>query len=132
MVCFWVTMWLVYRFLIRPVGSVLDDRRQRIDGAQREWTARNEEYTSAIATVEAEVQEAAREAAATRAAARQQAMDHRQAALDEARARADERLTSVLDTLDSEAAEARADLRRRAEGLARLLAGRLLGREMGS
>jgi F0F1-type ATP synthase membrane subunit b/b' len=59
-------------------------------------------------------------------------MAERQASLDDARARADERLGGVLDTMAKEADTARQDLRRRAEDLARLLAGRLLGREIAS
>ena len=132
MVCFWVTLWLVHRFLIRPVSAVLDDRRSRIDGAQQEWSARNEDFENAVSHVEDELQNAARDAARSRADARQKAMDARQAALDSARARADERLGGVLETLNTDADAARADLRRRAEELARMLAGRLLGREMGS
>ena len=73
----------------------------------------------------------AREAARVRADARQHAMDERQSALDQARARADERLLGVLDTLEKDAETARSDLRARAEDLARLLASRLLGRELG-
>jgi F0F1-type ATP synthase membrane subunit b/b' len=57
-------------------------------------------------------------------------MDARQSALESARATADERLVGVLETLDNEAELARSDLRSRAEELARLLAGRLLGREL--
>jgi F0F1-type ATP synthase membrane subunit b/b' len=130
MVCFWVTLWIVYRFLIRPVGAVIGERQRRIDDAQQEWSAKNEEYLAAIARVEDEVAEAAKDAARIRAEARQQAMDERQTALDGARATADERLASVLVTLDTESEMARADLRSRAEQLARMLAGRLLGREL--
>jgi F-type H+-transporting ATPase subunit b len=132
MVCFWAPLWLVYRFLIRPVGAVLDDRQRRVDGAQREWAARNEEHRQALAKIEAEMHEAARDAAAQRAAARQQAMGRRQTALDAARAQADARLAEVLAGLDRDAAAARAELARRGSELARLLAGRLLGRELAS
>lgn len=132
MVCFWVTMWLVSRFLIRPVTAVLDDRRRRIDGAKQEWTARNEEHLAAVMRIENEVQNAARDASKSRADARQRAMDARNLALETARARADERLTSVIESLDRDAEAARGELRRRAEELARLLAGRLLGRELAS
>jgi F-type H+-transporting ATPase subunit b len=132
MVCFWVTLWLVSRYLIRPVGAVVADRRRRIDNAQQEWTSRNEEHLAAIARVEDELQSAARDAAKRRADARQQAMDERNLALETARARADERLASVLGSLDKDSEAARGDLRHRAEELARLLAGRLLGREMRS
>ena len=130
MVCFWVTLWIVHRFLIRPVGEVISERGRRIDGAQQEWTAKNEEYLAAVARVEDEVAAAAKEAAKIRADARLHAMDERQAVLEQARARADERLDRVLATLESETEAARSDLRSRAEELARLLAGRLLGREL--
>ncbi len=132
MVCFWMTLWLVQRFLIRPVSAVLDDRRRRIDGAKQEWSARNEEYQTAVARIEDEVQNAARDAGKSRADARQRAMDARQQAMEAARARADERLVSVVESLDRDAEAVRGDLRLRAEELARLLAGRLLGREMSS
>ncbi len=132
MVCFWVTLWLVHRFLIGPVGAVVDDRRRRIDGAQQEWTAKNEEYLGAIAEVESELGSAAKEAAKVRNEARESAMEERQSVLETARAKADERLIGVLETLEKDADSARGDLRRRAEELARLLAGRLLGREMGT
>lgn len=132
MVCFWVTMWLVHRFLVRPVGSTLDERRRRVDGAQREWAARDEEYRAAVARVESQLQEAARDAATIRSEARQRAMDRRQQSLDHARERAEERLASFLATLEQEAAAARDELRRRADELARTLAGRLVGRELRS
>jgi F-type H+-transporting ATPase subunit b len=130
MVCFWVTLWIVHRFLVRPVGRVIGERRRRIDDAQAEWSAKNEEYLAAVARVEDEVSSAAKESAGIRADARQKAMDARQEALDGARATADERLAGVLETLDNQAEAARSDLRKRAEELARLLAGRLLGREL--
>lgn len=132
MVCFWATLWIVHRFLIRPVGTVIGERRRRVDGAQQEWSAKNEEYLAAVSRIEEKVSAAARDAAGIRADARQRAMDSRQTALDQARARADERLLAVLDTLDRDAEEARTDLRNRAEELARLLASRLLGRKLAS
>jgi F-type H+-transporting ATPase subunit b len=132
MVCFWLTLWLVSRFLIRPVGAVVTDRRRRIDNAQQEWASRNEEHLAAVARVKDEVQSAARDAAKRRADARQGAMDERNLALETARAHADERLASVLESLGKDSEAARGELRRRAEELARVLAGRLLGREMSS
>ena len=131
MVCFWVTMWLVYRYLIRPVGTTVDERSRRIDGAQHEWSARNEEHLAAIAQVESEVVDAAKAAAQIRSAARQEALDARQQILDNARERADARLTGALEELDQEAIRASGDLRRQAEDLARMLAGRLIEREVG-
>ena len=34
MVCFWVTFWLVQRFLIRPIWGVVSERKGRIDSVQ--------------------------------------------------------------------------------------------------
>jgi F-type H+-transporting ATPase subunit b len=130
MACFWVTLWIVYRFLVRPVGKVISERRRRIDEAQSEWSAKNEEYRLTLSSVEDEVGAAAKEAAKIRDGARQHAMEERQATLDAARARADERLAGVLKSLDDETEAVRADLRTRARELARLLTGRLLGREL--
>ena len=132
MVCFWMTLWLVQRYLIRPVGAVVDDRQLRLDDAQQEWAAKNEEHLAAVAQVEEELGAAAREAGRIRAEARQEAMSERQRGLADARARADERLVEVLDGLTKETEAARAELRHQAEELARLLASRLLGREMAS
>lgn len=131
MVCFWVTMWLVYRHLIRPIGTTVGERSRRINDAQQEWSARNEEHLAAIAQVEKEVADAAKAAAQIRMAARQKALEARQQLLDHARERADSRLIGALEELDRQASEASGELRRRAEGLARMLAGRLIEREVG-
>jgi F0F1-type ATP synthase membrane subunit b/b' len=129
--CFWVTMWIVYRYLIRPVGTTVDERSRRINDAQQEWSARNEEHLAAIVQVENEVADAAREAAQIRTAARQKALDARQELLDGARESADTRLSGALEELDRQAVGASNELRRRAEDLARILAGRLIEREVG-
>lgn len=132
MVCFWVTLWLVQRYLIGPLGAVLDERRNRIDGAHEQWASKHEEYLSATARLESEMEEAAREAAAVRAELRQQANARRQEVLGAARATADEQLGTALAQLESEAEVARAELRRQAEGLARILASKLIEREVAS
>lgn len=130
MVCFWVTFWLVQRFLIRPIWGVLTERRQQIDGAQRTWAAKNEEYLSATSRAEAEIDQASRETARVRGDARQKAMAERQRRLAEARAAADQRLQSALQQLSAEADASRAELAPQAMVLARRLAGRLIGREV--
>ncbi|RLE25824.1 MAG: hypothetical protein DRJ61_18870 [Acidobacteria bacterium] len=130
MLCFWVTLWLVNRFLIRPVNTVLDQRHDRIDGAQKEWTAKNEELLSATAQIEDELIEAARAAAKTRETYRAGAQQEKQHHLDTARSDAEERLALALKRLSQDAEKARADLKERAEGLARDFAQRLLGREV--
>jgi F-type H+-transporting ATPase subunit b len=130
MVCFWVTFWLVQRYLIRPIWGVVSDRKGRVDSAQQAWKAKNEEYLSATARLEAELEEASREAARVRAELRQKAQEERQQRVARARAEADARLEAALDVLRGDAEAARAELRGRADELARMLAGQLLGREV--
>lgn len=132
MICFWLTMWLVYRFLILPVGAVLADRHGRIDTAATSWQATHDEYLSATDRLELEMQEAARAAARVRAEFRQRAQEERQKTLDEARASADHQLRVALDELDGAASAARSELRSQAETLAELFATQLLGRKVSS
>jgi F-type H+-transporting ATPase subunit b len=132
MICFWCTMWLVHRFLIKPVGAVLEERRSRVSQATQGWETTHQEYLAATARLEAEIQNAAREAARVRAEHRQQALDRRQQTLDRAREEADDRLGAALIALDGEATAARSELQARAGELARLFATRLLGREVAS
>jgi F-type H+-transporting ATPase subunit b len=132
MICFWCTMWLVHRFLIKPVGAVLEERQGRIGQATQSWEATHQEYLAATARLEAEIQDAAREAARTRGERRQRALDDRQATLDRAHAEADDRLGAALIALDAQTAAARGELQASAAELARLFATRLLGRRVAS
>jgi F0F1-type ATP synthase membrane subunit b/b' len=132
MICFWLTTWLVYRFLIVPVGAVLGERQRRIDDAANRWQSTHDEYLEATARLEQELESAAREAARLRAEHRQQALAERQETLETARAAADERLHQALAELDTEAGSARDELRARAQEFARLFASRLLDREVAS
>jgi len=130
MICFWLTMWVVYRFLIRPVGTVLAERQGRIDGASARWQSTHDEYLASTERLEVEMQEAARAAAKVRAEHRQRALDARQATLDAARGDADDQLRAALAELEVEAERARNELRSRADQLAQLFATQLLGRKV--
>jgi F-type H+-transporting ATPase subunit b len=132
MICFWLTLWVVYRYLIVPVGRVLAERQGRLDRAEGDWEATHQEYLEATARVEREMETAAREAGTIRSELRQKALEQRQETLDEARRRADGRLEEALSTLDEEAAAARTELVTRADSLARLFASQLLDREVAS
>jgi F-type H+-transporting ATPase subunit b len=130
MLCFWVTLWLVNRFLIRPVNTVLDQRHEQIDGAEKAWTTKNEELLSATARIEDELVEAARAAAKTRETYRTGAYQEKQQQLDLARKESEKKLDIALDGLSRDAEKARGELREQAESLSRDLVQRLLGREV--
>jgi F-type H+-transporting ATPase subunit b len=125
-------MWLVYRYLITPVGQVLAERQRRLDESQATWDATNADYLAATERLERELEKAARSAAEVRNEHRQQALDGRQQKLEAARGEADQRLGQALGELDEAATVARTDLRDRARELAALFASQLLGREVRS
>jgi F0F1-type ATP synthase membrane subunit b/b' len=130
MVCFWLTFWLVQKFLLKPVGAVLAERSRRVEGAEAEWQSKHQEYLDETARLESELEAAAKAAAKVRNDLRQQALDRRQATLDVARQLANGQLDEAMDALSSDAAAARTDLQARARGLARIFASQLLGREV--
>lgn len=130
MVCFWLTFWLIQKFLLKPVGAVLAERRGRIEGAENEWQSKHQEYLDETARLETELETAAKAAAKVRNELRQQALDRRQALLGTARQQADGKLDEAMDVLSGEAEAARAELKARANELARLYASKLLGREV--
>ncbi len=132
MICFWLAMGVVYRFLIVPVGGVVAERQRRLDDADQEWERTHSEYLEATARVEAQLEEAAREASTIRTERRQEALAMRQEALDTARQDAGDRLQQALNELDRDVAAARGELVKRARDLARLFASRLLEREVAS
>ena len=132
MICFWVSYWLVKRFLIDRLGAVVAERQSRVDSAEAEWSRRHGAYLEATAKLEARLEEAARAGSRRRAELRQEAMEERQRRLEAARATAEKRLAGALEELDGAAREARRELEAAASGLARMLASRLLEREVAS
>ena len=130
MVCFWITFWLIQKFLLKPVGGVLAERKRRIEGAEAEWQSKHQEYLDETARLESELENAAKAAAKVRADHRQAALDRRQAILDTARQQADGKLDEAMGALEGEASAARVELERNARELAQLYASRLLGREV--
>ena len=130
MVCFWLTFWLIQKFLLKPVGAVLAERRGRIEGAENEWQSKHQEYLEETARLESELQEAAKAAAKVRNDQQQQALDRRQAVLTTARQLADGKLEEAMGVLKTDASTARTDLEARARQLAQAFASQLLGREV--
>ena len=132
MVCFWLTFWLVKRLLVGPLTAAIGERTRRITGAERTWQTKHAEHLSATERLEAEIEDAARQAAHRRETRREEALQARQRRMEAAHAAAEERLRAATDELDGEAGVAREELHRRARELAARFAARLLDREVAS
>jgi F-type H+-transporting ATPase subunit b len=125
---FLVLVWVLRRFLFRPVQRIVDQRRKQIADAMGEA----ERTRAALASVDQEIETRRADAAAAlgreAAALRRQAEGERQTVLDGARARADAVLTDARAQLEREREEALTGLERRAARLAAALAGNLVQR----
>jgi len=123
---FLILVWVLRRFLFRPVQRIVDQRRQKIEAAM----ADAERSRAAIAGVDEQIarRRADADAAAESSAAdaRQRAQAERQKLLDGARAQAEGIVTGARAQIEREREEALTGLERRASGLAAELAGSLV------
>lgn len=130
MICFWISYWLISRFLLRPVGGVLQERQRRLDDAESAWHGKKEELASATEELERELGAAARRAADRRAECRAEADAEAARRMEQVRGEADEKLGEALKNLDQETARARQALREEADRLAEMMVSKVLDREL--
>jgi F0F1-type ATP synthase membrane subunit b/b' len=130
MACFWAVFLLVTTQLVRPLGALLDERERQVREAREQHETARQTVADAIARCERELAAGSAEAGKQRAALRAQGESARRAALEAARAQAQERLALFGNELEQAARDARASLRERSAELARELASRLLGRRV--
>lgn len=130
MAAFILLVYPVNALLFRPIFAVLDERRERIEGARR----RAAQLQGEADAVTARYREAVREV-------RQEAEQGRRARLDEARGEqanitslargaAEQQLVRTRSELSAAVADARSSLRAQVEELARQAAERIIGREL--
>jgi F-type H+-transporting ATPase subunit b len=126
---FAVLVWLLHRFLYRPVLAVIDTRRDEIQHRYDAVKAAEEQAQARLAAIETE----RAGIAAERDAALKTAAVQAQAAADDRRARAEREAQAFLDatrsTLAAERERALEEARRVALDLATALAQRLLAEE---
>ena len=127
---FLILLYLLNRFLFKPVLARLDERSAKISRGleDAETAARDREL--ARAEREAAVSEARKEAANMIANANKIATDTRNEILSEARAEAEKVTTRAREEINAEKERAMAELRAQVAELALAAAGRLVRSEM--
>ncbi len=125
-----ILMWVLNRWLYRPVLKVLDDRQAIVAGAAQDTAdaegkinALSEEYDTAL-------QESRRIAKTTGNQAQAEALAAEKEILTEAHHRAEAFLDKAMVALDKSADAAREELRGHAETLSREVSARILGRAL--
>lgn len=130
MIAFIVFVFLLWRFALKPIVSVLDQRQARISESMSAAERMQAELKETQARNEEVLQQARREAQDVLATARQNAEQIESRARERAEASADEFLARAQETLRQETAQARQALRQEVGELAVTAAGRILRKEI--
>jgi len=113
-----------------PLARTIETRKERIDRAARAWNEAQETIRSAAAEVAGAVTAARNEGYGLLDRARSEAMAKARAELDSSREEAQSQVRDGKKQLAEASERAVFELEGQADGLARSLAGRILGREV--
>jgi len=127
---FMILMAVLNVLLFKPLRAVLKQRQETIEGSKSKVQDLEEQVQAQVARYEAQLQDAKQKGAQERAALRQAAQQEESHMLGEARNQATERLQSIKEKVAGEADAARQSLRSETEGIAKQIAGKVLGREI--
>lgn len=128
--CFWLVYLVVSRWLVKPLGGMLDERRRSAVQASEGLGAAQDRLKQSLARCERELATAGAEASKQRQALRTEGESLRAARVGAARQQSQDTLAALGSELDAAVATARAGIRSQAAVLARELASRLAGREV--
>ncbi len=124
---FLVLVWLLKRFLFRPVRDVIEKRKAQAEEAFAMAAAREAEADAAKARMEADRAALAEERQKLLKSLHEQALAEREKLLAQSREEAARLVDAARGTIAEERKAASADLRKQAGGLAVDLASKLLG-----
>jgi F-type H+-transporting ATPase subunit b len=125
---FLILIFLLSRFLFKPLAKFLADRSAGIEKSLAEAKAAHEAAAKAQAEYQAQMREAQREIAAIREQGQREVEAERQRLLQASRAEADRLVGQAKAEIEAETKRAKAGLREEAAGIALAAAERLLGR----
>jgi F-type H+-transporting ATPase subunit b len=125
---FLILIFLLSKFLFKPLAKFLADRSAGIEKSLTEAKAAHEAAAKAQAEYQAQMREAQREIAAIREQGQREVEAERQRLLQASRAEADRLVGHAKAEIEAETKRAKAGLREEAAGIALAAAERLLGR----
>jgi F-type H+-transporting ATPase subunit b len=118
------------KFLFQPVMRVLEERREQIEGARARAETMQAEADSVLKSYEASLTGAREKVENERKVRVESARDERTRLTATARAGAEERIMSARSEVATALEQARAQMKRETDELAREAASRVLGREL--
>lgn len=123
---FLVLVWLLQRFLYKPVADIIAKRREQVDEVLREAEQTKEEAEAARQDYERRVADLDKERQKVLDEAHRQIVEDRQAAKEEARGEADTMIAEARESIEKEKAAALKAMRRQITDLAGDMAAKLL------
>jgi F-type H+-transporting ATPase subunit b len=118
------------RFVFRPYLALRTDRSKNIEGAREEAGRLNQDALEKISAHEEQLSKTRKETAATRAQIRQEGEVQATDLLSHARQSADTKVEAARAEIEKSSQAARLALRTRADQIARVVATKILGREV--
>lgn len=132
MIPFWITVFVVAKFAVKPILHVIEEREKRTIGARAEAEDFEKRFNERMTAYDTRLADARQKASDERARTRALAAAQVEKILSGARGDASKTVDDVRSAVATERTKAREDLKKQAETLATDLAGKALGRELGS
>lgn len=126
---FFATLWILNRFLFRPVSAIIDERHNEAESAAGRLADAEERYRAAVERIESQLSAARREALKIREENRGEGRRERDARVEAAKQEAAGRLAAASAELAGHAARAREELPARVGSIVSALVEKILGRK---
>jgi len=127
---FFAVLWLLNRFVFRPVTAILDERDRETATASSAYSEALSEFKAAADRIEADLSLARREALKLREERRAEGMKLRSEKIEKIKDETAGKLAAASAELEGLSKSVASDLPSRIASLARTLAGKILGREV--
>jgi F-type H+-transporting ATPase subunit b len=130
MAIFWATYAVLRRFVLKPLGGILEEREQAVASSTAALAAMLDQEKETLAGIDRRLTDARRDALAARHAARAEANAKRQSLLEDAREKARLAAVDAQGRLEKEIEAARSELAKTARATAVEIASLALGRRI--
>jgi F-type H+-transporting ATPase subunit b len=125
---FLVMMYILTRYLIRPILNVIDSRDEKINSTRNEAQYLKKDAEAKIQEYEARLEDARAEANRERERIKKSAYSEQEDMLKNARTEAADMIADLRENIARQYSEASQKLRQESEELSRIIAERILGR----
>ncbi|HWC64827.1 MAG TPA: hypothetical protein VG777_02010 [Thermoanaerobaculia bacterium] len=125
---FFATLWVLNKFLFRPVSAILDERQSEAENSAKSLADAEEKFRAAAAKIETELSLARREALKVREESRAEGRRIREERVEAVRNETSARLEAAAAELEADARRTREELPSRVSTIVSSLVEKILGR----